>query len=270
LVEETEGDEKVWRFRETVAATAPMSDIMGEMEAVQKPPEFPVWLRQPAQSRSQRSAAIAPSGAAEDTRHAAQGAAAGSVPDREKALQRGQIVHRLMQALPDLPAAARDGALERYLGNVAHKLSADEQSDIARQVLGILDDSRFAEFFAAGSRPEVPIIGRIARPGCEPALVAGQIDRLRVTADAVLIVDYKTDSAVPSALDRVPAHYITQLAFYRAVLMTIYPGKRVRTALLFSAGPHLTEIPDPILDAALKAALNRAVTRPAHAPVSAA
>jgi ATP-dependent helicase/nuclease subunit A len=272
LVEEIEGDEKVWRFRETVAAATPMADIMGEMVAVKSPeqPEFPVWLRQPAQSRWQRSVAIAPSsGAAEDTRHAAEAVAAGA-HDRQKALQRGQIVHRLMQALPDLPAAARKGALERYLGNAAHRLSADEQSDIAREVLGILDDSRFAEFFAAGSRPEVPIIGRMSRPGGEPALVAGQIDRLRVTADSVLIVDYKTDSVVPGALDRVPADYIAQLAFYRTILMATYPGKRVRSALLFSAGPHLIEIPDPVLDAALKAELERATQRPSHAPVSAA
>jgi ATP-dependent helicase/nuclease subunit A len=266
LVEETEGDEKVWRFRETVVAATPVD----QMAAVKSPerPEFPAWLRQPALSRP-RSAPIAPSSsAAQDTRPAAEAAA--GAHDRQKALQRGLIVHRLMQALPDLPAAARKAALERYLGNAAHKLSADEQSDVAREVLGILDDNRFAEFFAAGSRPEVPIVGRISRPGGEPALVAGQVDRLRVTAEAVLIVDYKTDSAVPGALDRVPADYITQLAFYRAVLTAIYPGKRVRSALLFSAGPHLIEIPDLILDAALKAELERAAPRPSHAPVSAA
>jgi hypothetical protein len=86
-----------------------------------------------------------------------------------------------MQSLPDLPQAARRPALERYLANAARNLSANEQTEIARQMLGIVEDSNFAEVFAAGSRPEVPIVGRIARTGGEPVLVSGQVDRLTVS-----------------------------------------------------------------------------------------
>jgi ATP-dependent helicase/nuclease subunit A len=269
LVEETEADEKVWRFRKTTPERASPAerDTVKSFERL----EFPSWLRQPATLKNLGVVTIAPSsGSAEEPGRAAAGAATGTALDRQKAMQRGQIVHRLMQALPDLPPAARKAALERYLSNPAHRLSPDEPVEIARQVLGILDDARFAEFFAAGSRPEVSIVGRVARPGGEPVLVAGQVDRLRVTADAVLVIDYKTDSPVPSTLDDVPSDYVTQLAFYRAVSTGIYPAKRVRAALLFSAGPNLIEIPGPILDIALKAALERAETQPFHAPVTVA
>jgi ATP-dependent helicase/nuclease subunit A len=190
--------------------------------------------------------------------------------DRQNALQRGQIVHRLMQSLPDLPQPARQPALERYLGNAARNLLASEQIEIARQVLGIIENSNFADVFAAGSRPEVPIVGRIAGAGGEPILVAGQVDRLCISNDAVLAIDYKTDSTVPAQLEDVPAAYITQLALYRAVLSQIYPTKRVRAALLFSGGPRLIEIPAPVMDTALKAQLDRAGTQHYHAPVSAA
>src|SRR5262252_8224243 len=269
LVEETEADEKVWRFRKTTPERASPAErhTVKSFERL----EFPSWLRQPATLKNLGVVTIAPSsGSAEEPGRAAAGAATGTALDRQKAMQRGQIVHRLMQALPDLPPAARKAALERYLSNPAHRLSPDELVEIARQVLGILDDGRFAEFFAAGSRPEVSIVGRVARPGGEPVLVAGQVDRLRVTADAVLVIDYKTDPPVPSTLDDVPSDYVTQLAFYRAVSTGIYPAKRVRAALLFSAGPNLIEIPGPILDIALKAALERAETQPFHAPVTVA
>ena len=74
---------------------------------------------------------------------------------------------------------------------------------MARQVLAILDDKNFAEIFAPGSRAEVPIVGRIARAGRDPIPVAGQVDRLAVTGDTVLIADYKTDRIVPDRLDEV-------------------------------------------------------------------
>ena len=47
--------------------------------------------------------------------------------------------------------------------------------------------------FAPGSRAEVPIIGRLPQPDGAPYLVSGQIDRLVVTDNAVLIVDFKTN-----------------------------------------------------------------------------
>jgi ATP-dependent helicase/nuclease subunit A len=257
LIEETNGDEKVRRFRKTavtaIAAPAALTKTPTKLER----PEFPLWLRQTAPIQSSRPAPLSPSSAfAQDISRAAPEAAR----DRQKALQRGQIVHRLMQSLPDLPQAARRPALERYLANAARNLSANEQAEIARQVLGIVEDSNFAEVFAAGSRPEVPIVGRIARTGGEPVLVSGQVDRLTVSADDVLAIDYKTDSIVPAQPENVPAAYVTQLALYRGVLRQIYPAKRVRAALLFSGGPRLIEIPLPVMDAALKTQLDRAKT----------
>ena len=83
---------------------------------------------------------------------------------------------------------------------------------------------------------------------------------LAVTAEGVLIVDYKTDQAVPARLDDVPKPYVTQLALYRAVLASIYPGKTIRAALIFTGGPSLVELPAAAMAAALAAIVGR-VTR---------
>jgi ATP-dependent helicase/nuclease subunit A len=78
--------------------------------------------------------------------------------------------------------------------------------------------------------------------------VSGQVDRLAVFGDAVLIGDYKTDRPAPYVLDDVPAAYIRQLALYRAVLRQLYPDKHVRAALLWTDVPDLMEIPASVLD----------------------
>ena len=249
LVEEDDGGEKVLRFRRTptgaVAATAPAA--VPEKIARR---EFPAWLRQPAPAEAPLAVPLSPSSAFdEDISLIAP--TAGSAADRQKALERGRLVHRLMQSLPDIPHLRRKDAAERYLANAATDFAPAERAEMARQVLAILDDENFAEIFAPGSRAEVPIVGRIARAERDPIPVAGQVDRLAFTGDTVLIVDYKTDRIVPDRLDAVPPPYVTQLALYRAVLARVFPGKTVRAALLFTDGPKLMEVPAAVMDAAL-------------------
>jgi ATP-dependent helicase/nuclease subunit A len=159
--------------------------------------------------------------------------------------------------LPDIAPAARKGALEHYLGSAGPDLSPAQRADIARHVFAVLEDDQFAEVFAAGSRPEVPIVGRIPRPHGAPILIAGQVDRLIVTKAAILAVDYKTDTVVPAGLDEVPKTYVAQLALYRAVLMRVYPKMRVRAALIFTAAPVSMEIPAATLDRALEIQLDQ-------------
>ena len=64
-----------------------------------------------------------------------------------------------------------------------------------------------------------------------------------------LLADYKTDRPAPSSLDAVAPGYIRQLALYRALLQRIYPGRKVRAALVFTEVPRLIDIPQSTLDA---------------------
>jgi ATP-dependent helicase/nuclease subunit A len=115
-------------------------------------------------------------------------------------------------------------------------------------VLRVLEDARFCGLFSPGSRAEVPIVGRLAHDGRIVA-VSGVIDRIAVSADTVLIADYKT-GLPPRRPEDVPA-YVAQLALYRAVLGQLYPGKPVRAALVWTEGPDLMELSSAALDQAL-------------------
>jgi ATP-dependent helicase/nuclease subunit A len=254
LVEEDDGGEKVFRFRKPAAGIVAATASAAAPEKIVRR-EFPAWLQQSVPTEMPLPVPLAPSSAFdEDISLIAP--TAGSAADRQKALERGRLVHRLMQALPDIPTDRRQDAAERYLANATAGFAPAERAAMAKQVLAILDDKNFAEIFALGSRAEVPIVGRIARAGFGPIPVAGQVDRLTVTGDTILIADYKTDRFVPNKLDEV-LPYVTQLALYRAVLARVFPGKAVRAALLFTDGPKLMEVPAAVMDKALDAALTK-------------
>jgi ATP-dependent helicase/nuclease subunit A len=210
---------------------------------------LPSWLRTPAPPEAPSENLRRPSDPAEDEGHCVR--TTESIRERARALQRGTLVHRLLQSLPDVDVARRPEAAGRYLARNAADWTKPERAALAKSVLDLIADARFAEVFAPGSRAEVSIVGRLAQPGRPPALVSGQIDGLVVAPDKVLIVDFKTNHAPPTATAEAPAAYVRQLALYRAVLGKLYPDRPVRAALLWTETPELMEILAPLLDAAL-------------------
>ena len=82
--------------------------------------------------------------------------------------------------------------------------------------------------------------------------MSGKIDRLAVTPERVLIVDYKTNRPPPATLADVPDAYLVQLALYRSLLQALYPDREVAAALLFTETPALIELPAAAMDAALE------------------
>jgi ATP-dependent helicase/nuclease subunit A len=211
--------------------------------------ELPAWLRSPAPREHIDDDLVRPSGqAVGDGRAVRTGE---SVQSRALALRRGTLVHRLLQSLPDLPAERRHEAALGFVARNAPDWTEPDRTALAEKVLGLIAEQRFAAVFAAGSRAEVAIVGRLERAGRPPALVSGQIDRLVVTPNEVLIVDFKTNQTAPNSAAGAPAAYVRQLALYRAVLTRLYPQKPIRTALLWTETLEYMEISAPALDAAL-------------------
>jgi ATP-dependent helicase/nuclease subunit A len=65
----------------------------------------------------------------------------------------------------------------------------------------------------------------------------------------VLIVDYKTLRPAPKSAADIPPLYVEQLRAYRAAIGAVYPGRRVRSALLWTDGPRLMEATPSAIDA---------------------
>jgi ATP-dependent helicase/nuclease subunit A len=213
------------------------------------PIALPSWLHGPAPRETSADDLLRPSDPAESKNSRIR--TGESVRERARALQRGSLVHRLLQSLPDVAREHRRDAALRYLARNADGWTEDECAALAGSVLDLIDDPRFAAVFAPGSRAEVSIVGRLQLPGRSQALVSGQIDRLVVTPADILIVDFKTNHTPPTLAADAPAAYVRQLALYRAVLSKLYPQRLVRAALLWTETPELMEISAPALDGGL-------------------
>ena len=74
---------------------------------------------------------------------------------------------------------------------------------------------------------------------------------LAVLPERVLIVDYKTNRPPPAELKDVPPAYVGQLALYRELLATLYPGRAVEASLLWTEVPALMDVPAEAMEAAL-------------------
>ncbi|HTV67482.1 MAG TPA: double-strand break repair helicase AddA [Rhizobiaceae bacterium] len=166
------------------------------------------------------------------------------------AIERGLAIHKLLQVLPSLPVEIRRVGAERYIARVGSTWDEAERVRAAESVWALLEDPQFAPIFAETSRAEVSVMGHLPILGAERA-VSGTIDRLAITADEVLIVDYKTNRPPPKELSEVPEAYVLQLALYRALLQPLYPDRRVSAGLLFTESPSLMAVPSEAMEAAL-------------------
>jgi ATP-dependent helicase/nuclease subunit A len=163
--------------------------------------------------------------------------------------RRGDLIHRLLERLPDAPPALWPDLAPRLLAR-ERDLDEAQRAEMIDAALRVLTDARFAPVFGPGSRPEVAVTG--AADDLPPGVVvSGRIDRLVVTPDRVLIVDYKTNRPAPDRIEDADPAYVLQLAAYAAVLRRLYPDRPVEAALVWTDGPKLMAVPREMMDRAL-------------------
>lgn len=168
----------------------------------------------------------------------------------EIARRRGDLIHLLLEHLPEVPAQQRRAQAERMAAQDAARdascvLDDESRREAVETALGIVDAPEFAHLFGPGSRAEVSVMAVPCRAGA-PGRLSGRIDRLVVRDNDVLVIDYKTDLRVPSAPETAPQGYIAQLMAYLRALSPMFPGKPVRGFILWTSGPVLMEIPDEL------------------------
>jgi ATP-dependent helicase/nuclease subunit A len=255
-----DGEATKWRYRKTAApAWAPAASPSPNRSPQQQTSvgggekKLPAWLTSPAPAESGGSVVVSPSSVSDEAvvMQAPRQQSAAQEQAQARALARGTLIHRLLQSLPDIKPARRETAAHSFLSRAGAEFSLEERNLFVSRALAIFADPLFASLFAPGSRAEVPIVGRLTRPDGPEIRVSGQIDRLAITAQAVLIADYKTNRDPPETVEAAPPAYVGQLALYRAVLGTIYPDRPIRAALVWTEIPDLMELPAAMLDQAV-------------------
>ncbi|MEM7169980.1 MAG: double-strand break repair helicase AddA [Pseudomonadota bacterium] len=170
--------------------------------------------------------------------------------DDGRRFQRGRLIHRLLQSLPDVPLEQRRQAAERYLatflgGPEPSKAAKFDSGEIVEEVLAVLNHPDYQALFGPDSRAEVPLVG-LGQGGGEGLtadfVVSGQIDRLLVRRDRVVVVDFKTNRPPPRTAEEIPLIYLKQLASYQSVLSAIYPNRPIESYLLWTDVPSLMRV----------------------------
>ena len=160
--------------------------------------------------------------------------------------RRGDLIHRLLQILPDIAPAERGAGALRLLAR-ERDLTEAQRAEMAAAALGVLNDARFAAVFGPGSRAEVAVAG--LAPGVGP--ISGRVDRLLVEPGRVLVVDFKTNRPAPARIEDADPAYVRQMAVYVAVLRTLFPDRPVEAAMVWTDGPRLMPVPENLTVEAL-------------------
>lgn len=163
-----------------------------------------------------------------------------------RAAERGRLTHRMLQILPDFPSHERREAAARYLSRAARFWTEQERETQLAAVMRLLEEPGLAPVFADGSRGEVALMGTL-RLGERDYAISGRIDRLAVSPDAVLLVDYKTNRSPPSDQQSVPLAHRAQLAIYRDILKPLYPGRPIRAWLIYTETGQVIALDDQTL-----------------------
>ena len=158
-------------------------------------------------------------------------------------------MHILLQYLPQVSAAGRREAAQRFLDVRGETLDVASRSQLIDEALALFELPRIGDLFGPQSRAEVAVAGQLRRSDGKVIEIAGQVDRIVATQSQVLVADFKTGRAY--AAEDVPAAFITQMALYRAVLAPLWPDKSLTMLLVFTSGAKIVELPARRLAAAV-------------------
>lgn len=141
--------------------------------------------------------------------------------------KRGTVIHKLLQYISSVAINNRERIALRFLQQQLPEFSDLERQKIVHEVMKLC--GTYPEIFSEQSMPEVPIIGEV-----DGKIISAKVDRLVISEDCVIIVDYKTNRPAARNINEVPELYIAQLHIYKQLLKKIYPTKDIETYILWT------------------------------------
>lgn len=159
--------------------------------------------------------------------------------DIEDAMLRGTLIHRLLEHLPLAKPEDRH-ALGLQL------LQSDDEA-LVDEVIALIDRPDLAWLWGAEALNEVGVTADLPNVG----RIHGAIDRLIITPDKVIAVDYKSNRLTPQTPQETPLGLQRQLAAYAHALQKIYPDHKIEAAILWTHKGTIAVLPDDLLHEAL-------------------
>lgn len=251
-------DIKAWRYC-VDEKRGPRETSKDEEDQVSSIPPLPSYFRTPMAAEVDLPKPLTPSGASLDIDENAPATkntinispVLSEKPGNSSfAIERGTIIHRLLQYLPQCRDNEKKALARAYLKKAALNWSDEQREDALRQTFQVMENKLLQPLFAKEARAEVTLMGIVEIKGKKYA-VSGQIDRLNDSDDTIILGDFKTGRP-PKSDKGIPDSYMLQMALYRNLLMNIHPEKTVTTLLIYSDGPKIFELAEKKLDSILR------------------
>ena len=229
----------IWGSRKEWGELAPLPPVRADEAPPAMPVDLPVWAVSPIGPEPRPPRPLAPSSAGED-----QSADPPLPPQlRAQAARRGGLIHALLERMPQLPVAERATSGAAWLARHGAELNEAIRQEMLDAALGVLADPRWRDLFGPDALAEVPFAAKVGGQ-----VIAGTVDRLLVTPERLLVVDFKTARRPPERIGEIPGSIVRQMAAYVAALEVIYPGRQIDAALLYTHAPALFALPSALLD----------------------
>ncbi|MDH5778931.1 MAG: PD-(D/E)XK nuclease family protein, partial [Gammaproteobacteria bacterium] len=128
------------------------------------------------------------------------------------------------------PEQARQLTQQQLSGS----LSEDEFNDCWQEATGLISDNNLGFLFDSNKYKqaynEVPVCYQSGNK-----TVNGIIDRLVISEDKIVIVDYKTHQQSSEVeLDKLTQHYQPQMRYYSEGIKKIWPGSDIEALIVFT------------------------------------
>ncbi len=198
-------------------------------------PSLPLWATQPATAPERPAQPLSPSdlGGAK----VMPGEVDGSGEDAAKA--RGTALHLLLEHLPSAPRAGWPALSATLIPDPAQRAALYPEAEAVLTTL--------PHIFTPEALSEVTFTATF---NGQPML--GTIDRLLITHDHILAVDFKSNHRTPATPAQTPEGILRQMAAYAEALRQIYPTHRIDTAILWTRTATLMPLPPDIVRAAMQ------------------
>lgn len=179
---------------------------------------------------------------------------------RQEARARGTLLHLALEHLTSWPVG-EDAGLVQLLEAAPEAALAGDVAALVAEARALAADPALVPLLGWGALAEVSLTAEVAGLG----RLHGCVDRLMILPDRVLAVDVKTNRLVPQSPEAVPEGLLRQMGAYGAMLRAVYPGRRVDTAILWTAARRLMELPEALVAGAVARAV---AERAAEAPTA--
>jgi ATP-dependent helicase/nuclease subunit A len=194
-------------------------------------PALPEWVTTPAPDAPRPAQPLTPSGLG------GAKALAGDLSSEEgtaEAMARGTRLHLLLEHLPNHAADLWPSLAASLLPD------APDRDALLAEAARVV--TTLASLFSAEALTEVDLTAQAG-----DLTLNGTVDRLILTPNRVLAVDFKSNQIVPQSEVEIPEGLLRQMGAYDHALRQIYPDRTIEVALLWTATAQLMPLSPDIV-----------------------